>query len=133
MKPKKCPLRDTKINKLIGERIKLRRSILKMSQQQLAEKMGLTFQQIQKYEKGINGAGAVRLWQLSQVLQVPVTFFFADITAENDNTFDDPMNRIETLNLVSNYYNINNRDLAHYLFCLLDIASKSSINAKTAE
>lgn len=132
MKPKKCPLRDTKINKLIGERIKLRRSILKMSQQQLAEKMGLTFQQIQKYEKGINGAGAVRLWQLSQILHVPVTFFFADITTDMP-ALDDPMNRTETLNLVSNYYNINNRDLAHHLFCLLEISSKSSVSTKTAE
>jgi transcriptional regulator with XRE-family HTH domain len=132
MKPKKCPLRDTKINKLIGERIKLRRSILKMSQQQLAEKMGLTFQQIQKYEKGINGAGAVRLWQLSQILHVPVTFLFADITTDMP-ALDDPMNRIETLNLVSNYYNINNRELAHHLFCLLEISSKSSVNTKTAE
>jgi hypothetical protein len=46
---------------------------------------------------------------------------------------DDPMNRIETLNLVSNYYNINNRDLAHHLFCLLEISSKSSVSTKTAE
>ena len=133
MYPKNHQPRATKIDKSVGERIRLRRRVLKMNQQQLADQIGIAYQQIQKYEKGINCVSVSRLWQLSQVLQVPVTFFFADIATENNNTFDDPMNRTETLNLVSNYYNINNRELAHHLFCLLEIASKSSINAKTAE
>ena len=54
----------------VGNRIKLRRKVLHLSQQQMADKMGLTFQQIQKYEKGFNRVGASRLWDISRVLGV---------------------------------------------------------------
>jgi transcriptional regulator with XRE-family HTH domain len=62
----------------VGSRVRLRRMVVGMSQEKLGEKMGLTFQQIQKYEKGTNRIGASRLFQLSQILDVPVQFFFED-------------------------------------------------------
>lgn len=60
----------------VGSRVRLRRMLVGMSQEKLGESMGLTFQQIQKYEKGANRIGASRLFRLSQVLDVPVQFFF---------------------------------------------------------
>jgi transcriptional regulator with XRE-family HTH domain len=62
----------------VGSRVRLRRMVIGMSQEKLGEKMGLTFQQIQKYEKGTNRIGASRLYQLAQILDVPVQFFFED-------------------------------------------------------
>lgn len=66
----------------VGKRIRLRRNVLDMSQEQLAEKLGLTFQQVQKYEKGMNRVSASRLWDLSVVLGVPLIFFFHGLTQE---------------------------------------------------
>jgi transcriptional regulator with XRE-family HTH domain len=62
----------------VGSRVRLRRMVIGMSQEKLGERMSLTFQQIQKYEKGTNRIGASRLFQLSQILDVPVQFFFED-------------------------------------------------------
>ena len=63
----------------VGTRVRLRRMLLGMSQEKLGEHLGLTFQQIQKYEKGINRIGASRLFDLSQVLGVPVQFFYEEL------------------------------------------------------
>lgn len=65
----------------VGSRVRLRRMVIGMSQEKLGEKMGLTFQQIQKYEKGTNRIGASRLHQLSMIMDVPVGFFFEDAPA----------------------------------------------------
>lgn len=62
----------------VGSRVRLRRMVIGMSQEKLGEQMGLTFQQIQKYEKGTNRIGASRLFQLSRIMDVPVQFFFED-------------------------------------------------------
>lgn len=62
----------------VGMRIRLRRAMLAMSQEKLGEYLGVSFQQVQKYEKGLNRVGASRLQRLSEVLEVPVTFFFDD-------------------------------------------------------
>jgi transcriptional regulator with XRE-family HTH domain len=67
---------DMAVDAHVGGRIKLRRSLLGMSQVKLGQAIGLTFQQVQKYERGTNRVGASKLWQLSQVLDVPVSFFF---------------------------------------------------------
>ena len=132
----------------VGNRIKLRRKVLHLSQQQMAEKMGLTFQQIQKYEKGFNRVGASRLWDISRVLGVSMDFFFADMPSEieeqspmmlnpkspsslqeESSAIDyDPMKRKETLELVTAYYKINNRKIAKYLFDLIVAVSKSDVN-----
>lgn len=60
----------------VGSRVRLRRMLLGMSQEKLGEQLGLTFQQVQKYEKGVNRIGASRLFDLAQVLNVPIQFFY---------------------------------------------------------
>ena len=62
----------------VGSRIRLRRNMLGMSQEKLGELLGITFQQIQKYEKGSNRVGASRLQAIASILNVPVSFFFED-------------------------------------------------------
>ena len=63
-------------DKYVGSRVRMRRMMLGMSQEKLGDSLGLTFQQVQKYEKGTNRIGASRLQQISQILQVSVSFFF---------------------------------------------------------
>src|SRR5690348_5478877 len=64
------------VDKYVGSRVRMRRIMLGMSQEKLGEALGLTFQQIQKYEKGTNRVGASRIKQISEILQVPVSFLF---------------------------------------------------------
>jgi len=64
------------VDKHVGSRVRMRRMMLSMSQEKLGDALGLTFQQVQKYEKGTNRIGASRLQQISNILQVPVSFFF---------------------------------------------------------
>ena len=103
----------------VGSRVRLRRNMLGMSQEKLGEAIGLTFQQVQKYERGANRIGASRLLELSRVLDVPVAFFYDETDpvrapaippgfAESPQEgFDsDPMRRRETLELVEAYYEI---------------------------
>jgi transcriptional regulator with XRE-family HTH domain len=73
MMAKKAP---NPIDKHVGSRVRMRRMMLGMSQEKLGNNLGLTFQQVQKYEKGTNRIGASRLQQISQILQVSVSFFF---------------------------------------------------------
>jgi transcriptional regulator with XRE-family HTH domain len=73
MAAKKVP---NPIDKHVGSRVRMRRMMLSMSQEKLGDALGLTFQQVQKYEKGTNRIGASRLQQISNILQVPVSFFF---------------------------------------------------------
>ena len=67
------------VDRHVGSRIRLRRTLLGMSQERLGEALGLTFQQVQKYERGANRVGASRLFDLARVLDVPVGFFFDDM------------------------------------------------------
>jgi transcriptional regulator with XRE-family HTH domain len=73
--------RPNPIDAHVGSRVRLRRMLLGISQEKLGEKLGLTFQQVQKYEKGVNRIGASRLFDLSTVLGVPIAFFFEDAPA----------------------------------------------------
>src|SRR5690349_21040081 len=73
MMAKKAP---NPIDKHVGSRVRMRRMMLSTSQEKLGEALGLTFQQVQKYEKGTNRIGASRLQQISTILGVPVSFFF---------------------------------------------------------
>jgi transcriptional regulator with XRE-family HTH domain len=70
----------------VGSRVRLRRMLLGMSQERLGESMGLTFQQVQKYEKGVNRIGASRLFQISKILDVPVQFFFDEAPYAGDGS-----------------------------------------------
>src|ERR1700710_641672 len=117
--------RPSPIDVHVGSRIRLRRTLLGMSQERLGEALGLTFQQVQKYERGVNRVGASRLFDLSRVLDVPISFFFDDMpdslsanfggaasrrsgsASDNLDPFgDDTLSRRETLELVRAYYRI---------------------------
>jgi len=81
------------IDKHVGSRVRMRRMMLSMSQEKLGDALGLTFQQVQKYEKGTNRIGASRLQQISNILQVPVAFFFEgapSLQANTDGTREAP-------------------------------------------
>ena len=79
-RPEECSEMSTKapnpVDKYVGSRVRMRRIMLGMSQEKLGEALGLTFQQVQKYEKGTNRVGASRIQQISEILQVPVSFLF---------------------------------------------------------
>ncbi|TVS00820.1 MAG: XRE family transcriptional regulator [Rhodobacteraceae bacterium] len=93
----------------VGNRIRQRRSEIGMTQQQLAQAVGVKFQQIQKYETGSNRVSASRLWEIASVLDVKISFFFEGIGgggAQTETT--DLMNRKETLDLLRTYYAIPN-------------------------
>jgi transcriptional regulator with XRE-family HTH domain len=126
----------------VGSRVRLRRTLLGMSQEKLGEAIGLTFQQVQKYERGANRIGASRLFDLSRVLDVPVSFFFDDMPSDPDAhpssepasygdtegqaSFEpDPMAKRETLELVRAYYRITDPHVRKRIFEL----TKSVANA----
>ena len=116
----------------VGSRVRLRRTLLGMSQEKLGEAVSLTFQQIQKYERGTNRIGSSRLYELSRVLDVPVSFFFDDMPDEikgkprrrgtglrdrGQAEFEtDTLNRRETLELVRAYYRITEPQVRKRLF-----------------
>ncbi len=97
----------------VGQRLRMRRTLLGMTQEKVAEALGLTFQQLQKYEKGANRVSASRLYELSQILDVPQSFFFDEMSKDSDktgksNTPPDLMAKRETLEFVRAYYRISN-------------------------
>ncbi len=99
----------------VGNRVRQRRTLLGLSQEKLAGALDLTFQQVQKYERGANRIGAGRLFELARVLEVPVTYFFDELDeagavgvtdAATRSYQANPMNQRETLLLVRAYYAI---------------------------
>lgn len=98
----------------VGKRIRHRRWLVGVTQQQLAEKVGIKFQQIQKYETGANRVSASRLWDIAEALDVDVSFFFAGMqnaeegnpSTEQSNVPSDILNDKEALDLVRSYYSI---------------------------
>ncbi len=115
----------------VGARLRQRRTLLGMSQTALGDAIGLTFQQMQKYEKGTNRISASRLFDLSRVFDVPVEFFFEQMPpevagslagkrrsrAEQPPSYDlDPMAKRETLELVRAYYKISDPQVRKRLF-----------------
>jgi transcriptional regulator with XRE-family HTH domain len=74
------------VDKHVGSRVRMRRVLVGLSQEKLGDSLGVTFQQVQKYEKGTNRIGASRLQQISKVLGVPVSFFFDDAPGEENKT-----------------------------------------------
>jgi len=124
----------------VGSRVRLRRTLLGMSQEKLGEAIGLTFQQVQKYERGANRVGASRLYDLSRVLDVPVAYFFEEMApggaagdarqaaaGENgERSENDPMLKRETLELVRAYYKIADPHVRRRLFDLAKALAKSA-------
>ena len=96
----------------VGKRIRQRRWLVGMTQQQLAEQVGIKFQQVQKYETGANRVSASRLWDISEAMDVPVNFFFEGIenkvtaARSQDSVPADLMGDKEALDLVRSYYSI---------------------------
>lgn len=90
----------------VGQRIRQRRWAIGMTQQQLAEAVGIKFQQIQKYETGMNRVSASRLWDIAQALRVSINFFFEDVSDTQQPESDMMMSNKETLDLLRTYYTI---------------------------
>ena len=96
----------------VGKRLRQRRWLAGMTQQQLAEKVGIKFQQIQKYETGANRVSASRLWDISEVFDVPVAYFFEGIEAsealntKDENIPADLLGDKEAMDLIRSYYSI---------------------------
>jgi transcriptional regulator with XRE-family HTH domain len=130
--------RASPIDAHVGSRVRLRRTLLGMSQEKLGDALGLTFQQVQKYERGVNRIGASRLFDLARVLDVPIGFFFDDLPPEmggniavrSRSTFygfseaqngveDDSMNKRETLELVRAYSRITDPAVRKRVFDLI--------------
>jgi transcriptional regulator with XRE-family HTH domain len=108
----------------VGSRLRQRRMLLGISQEQLAEMLGLTFQQVQKYERGTNRVSASRLFQLARALDTPITWFFDEMASERgadrekaeSGEDNDPMSRRETLELVRVYSRIDDRKVRKKLY-----------------
>jgi len=115
----------------VGARLRLRRTLLGFSQEKLGNAVGLTFQQIQKYERGTNRIGSSRLYHFSQILDVPVSFFFEELPDEKNaagsglsepgGSFFESADwaRRETLELVRAYYKIPEKDIRKRVFDLV--------------
>jgi transcriptional regulator with XRE-family HTH domain len=91
------------IDKHVGSRVRMRRMMLGMSQEKLGDALALTFQQVQKYEKGTNRIGASRLQQISQILQVPVAFFFEGAPNLTEGVMTDALQSAPSPSYVSDF------------------------------
>jgi transcriptional regulator with XRE-family HTH domain len=133
--------RTAYVDSHVGGRLRERRILLGLSQTRLGDSLGLSFQQIQKYERGIDRISVGRLVHLAHVLEVPITYFFDELvepdTAGSSEgpvraavataaaTGEDPMSRRETLELVRAYYQIEQPELRKHVFALIrSIATK---------
>jgi transcriptional regulator with XRE-family HTH domain len=119
----------------VGQRVRVRRTLLGLSQEMLGQAIGLTFQQIQKYERGANRMGASRLYDLARVLDVPVAYFFEEMPPDLCDARSEtrqhaaagpatpaaknPFTRRETLELVRNYYGIADDRARRALYVLV--------------
>jgi transcriptional regulator with XRE-family HTH domain len=128
----------------VGQRVRQRRTLLGMSQEKLAEAIGLTFQQVQKYERGANRVGSSRLFDLARVLDVPIAYFFEDMEANvaakspsrlmgvSESKLQpyaaepDPLAKRETLELVRAYYKINEPRVRKRIFELTKALARVS-------
>lgn len=122
--------RTDPVDSHVGSRLRLRRTLLGMSQERLGNSVGLTFQQIQKYERGLNRIGSSRLYQFCKVLGVPVSFLFDEMPSDTgsqpfsasqvqQDSYDEDMSRRETLELVRAYYRIDNRNTRKRIYELV--------------
>lgn len=136
--------RATPIDVHVGGRIRLRRTLLGMSQERLGEALGLTFQQVQKYERGVNRVSASRLFDLARVLDVPIGFFYDDLPtivdapltehrasgfAEEQEAFGaagEQLNQRETLELIRAYYRITDVAVRKRVFELVKSMASDS-------
>jgi transcriptional regulator with XRE-family HTH domain len=121
----------------VGARMRARRQQLEMSQEKLGDLLGLTFQQIQKYERGKNRVGASRLFDMTAALDVSIAYFFEGLPqavaerkqafAVNNNFVHDPLIKSETKALITAYYNIPDRKIRRRLFELVKASAAGDI------
>jgi transcriptional regulator with XRE-family HTH domain len=129
----------------VGKRVRLRRTLLGMTQEKLGKAINVTFQQVQKYERGTNRIGSSRLYQLSQVLDIPVSYFFDDLPIEiaarkSPRLTDvkvaffqgDPLVKRETLELVRAYYRITDPSVRRRIFELVKAVAKPASGDKSS-
>jgi transcriptional regulator with XRE-family HTH domain len=102
------------IDVYVGRRIRTRRLYRDMRQEELARELGLTFQQVQKYESGANRVSASRLWEIAAILEMPIAYFFPEKGRE-DQLGDDPHDE-ESIELVRLYYSIADSGMRQQLF-----------------
>lgn len=113
----------------VGSRVRMQRMLISMSQEKLGDQLGLTFQQVQKYEKGANRIGASRLYHISQILGVPIEFFYEGLPAEGTtpegfaergSNFDfDLLSTSEGIQLNSAFFSIKNPKVRKQLLDLV--------------
>ncbi len=122
------------IDAYVGERVRQRRTLLGLSQEALGEELDLSFQQVQKYERGTNRISASRLYEIGEILDVPISYFFEEAgqysISSGNNTPEqkaalqagigqDPFTKRETLELVRAYYKINDPAIRRRLYALV--------------
>ena len=130
--------RADQIDAYVGARIRENRTLQGLSQEELADSLNISYQQVQKYERGANRIGASRLHHISEVLDVPINYFFEDMSpsfskkrgktglAEAQAEYDhDPMAKRETLELVRSYYKIKDPKVRRRVFELTKQLGKS--------
>ncbi|MDR1365527.1 MAG: helix-turn-helix transcriptional regulator [Holosporales bacterium] len=121
---------DKDVNKHIGNQLRLRRQLMGLSQEKLAEKLGITFQQVQKYEKGVNKISAARLLTISEILNTNMGYFFegfdnssdcSEYSLEEDSAIydEDVFSKKETLDLLRAYYMIGNVQIRKHVLDLI--------------
>jgi len=131
---------DPSVDEHVGNRVRLRRVELGMSQQELARLIGITFQQLQKNERGVNRLSASRMYEAARVLDVPVGYFFEGITGakslarpakkiEYSLPIEDEQAKRETLELVTAYYDIRDRKLRQQMVGTMRALARSDANS----
>lgn len=123
----------TDIDLHLGRRLRRRRRLLGLTQQQLAIQIGIRFQQIQKYECGANRISAARLWQLAEALETPVSYFYDGLAEaierkESAGSGGEMFSRKETLDLIQAYYQLGERPRRR----LLDLAKSLHTDGEVA-
>jgi transcriptional regulator with XRE-family HTH domain len=114
----------------VGKRIRMRRLLLGMNQETLANALGLTFQQVQKYEGGANRVSASRLAAMAEILKVPISFFFGDLQTEDskptaaEREWRDHMERPETIELIRLYYAISDPQIRQQFLAMVKSVAK---------
>jgi transcriptional regulator with XRE-family HTH domain len=128
----------------VGARMRMRRTLLGLSQEKLAAALGITFQQVQKYERGVNRVGASRLYDLSRILEVPVAFFFDEmefggksksklsLASPKAGLAGDELNDRETLELIKAYKSIKNASVRKSVLDMIRSLAKKQSNDNKA-
>lgn len=127
-------LENDTTTKIIGSQIKMQRILRGLTQEQLANSLGITFQQLQKYERGVNRISACRLYDISKVLKKDISFFFdacqsnplRNVLKDSKGEMDDRdlMGRKETIELIRSYYSIKNENIRQKILELAKMLSQ---------